>query len=140
MNTGVVGHATRDLPILRQEAYDHSRSQTSHGQGRTPNVALPRIAFPQCKDVGTLNTNAFAAQWLAYPHPCQRFAPYLTVRRAWLGDSMVCYTFTVRDLHPLLLAGLPAHCASIPQRDNRPNTTVIRPDVSGYLQDMAMQY
>ncbi len=61
---------------------DMPGSQTSQGQGRARNIALPRIAFRQCKDVDTLNTNAFAAQWLAYPPPCQRFAPYLTVRRA----------------------------------------------------------
>jgi hypothetical protein len=31
---------------------------------------------------------------------------------------MVCYTFAVRDLHPLLLAGLPAHPIKIDKRGN----------------------
>jgi hypothetical protein len=46
---------------------------------------------------------------LAHALPCQRFASHLAVRNAWLGASVVRCSFTARDLHPLLLAGLPAH-------------------------------
>ena len=38
-------------------------------------IARPiRVAFRQRNDVGTQNEGTFAAQWLAYALPCQRFA------------------------------------------------------------------
>ena len=52
----------------------------------------------------------FAAQWLAYMHPCRRFAPGLTADGARLGASAVRHSFTAVDWRRLLLAGLPAHC------------------------------
>ena len=42
-------------------------------------------------------------------HPCRRFAPGLATDDARLGAVAVRYSFTVVDLHHLLLAGLPAH-------------------------------
>jgi hypothetical protein len=45
----------------------------------------------------------------AHALPRQRFACHLTMPDAWQGVSVVRYAFTVRDSHPLLLAGLPAH-------------------------------
>ena len=42
---------------------------------------------------------AFAAPWLACRLPCQRFVSHLATRYAWLGASMVCYSFSVEDLH-----------------------------------------
>ena len=33
-----------------------------------------RIAFCRLESIGTPNVKSFAAQWLAYTHPCQRFA------------------------------------------------------------------
>ena len=53
---------------------------------------------------------SFAAQWLAYTHPCRRFAPGLAADDARLGADVVRYSFIVVDLHHLLLVGLPAHC------------------------------
>ena len=47
------------------------------------------------------------------------YTPLPTLRRrpsdvcARLGASVVRYSFTVRDLHPLLLAGLPVHAANL---------------------------
>ena len=39
-------------------------------------IAPIRVAFRQ-NDVGTQNEGTFAAQWLAYALPCQRFADAL---------------------------------------------------------------
>ncbi|MHB1493964.1 MAG: hypothetical protein ACYCUY_00730 [Acidithiobacillus sp.] len=57
-------------------------SQTTQGRTGACDSAPPRVAFRHANGVSTLNIKAFAAQWLAYPHPCQRFAPHLTVRHA----------------------------------------------------------
>ena len=57
-------------------------SQTTQGRPRACDNARHRVAFRYANSVGTLNNIAFAAQWLAYAHPCQRFAPHLTVRHA----------------------------------------------------------
>jgi hypothetical protein len=92
-----------------KELTDMPGSQTTQGQCEARDGAPPCVAFRYANSVGTLNIIAFAARWLACPRPCQRFASYLAVRRASLGDSVTRYVFTVRDFHPLLLAGLPAH-------------------------------
>ena len=57
-------------------------SQTTQGQYSACDSALYRVAFRYANSVGTLNFKAFAAQWLARLHPCQRFTSYLAVRRA----------------------------------------------------------
>ena len=49
---------------------------------------------------------AFAAQWLAYVLPYRRFVVTLTSANARLGADADRYSFTVVDLHHLLLAGL----------------------------------
>ena len=59
--------------------------------------------------VGTRDYKSFAAQWLACALPCRRFAVTLADAGARLGADVVRYSFIVMDLHPLLLAGLPAH-------------------------------
>src|SRR5208283_809353 len=70
--------------------------------------AHPRFAFRCDNDVG-VPIDSFAAQWLAYTHPCRRFALGLATDDARLGADAVRYSFIVVDLHHLLLAGLPAH-------------------------------
>jgi hypothetical protein len=67
--------------------------------GRNKSVSTspwqPRAKVGWCIAVGMLITE----------HPLPR-----SVRAQFgLGDNVVCYTFVVRDLHSLLLAGLPAH-------------------------------
>jgi hypothetical protein len=47
----------------------------------------------------------FAAQWLAYALPCRRFDDILTGADARLEAGAGRYSFTVVDLHLLLLAG-----------------------------------
>ena len=71
--------------------------------------AHPRFAF-RCDNGVGVPIDSFAAQWLAYTHPCRRFAPGLAADDARLGADAVRYSFIVVDLHHLLLAGLPAHC------------------------------
>ena len=41
-------------------------------------IAPIRVAFRHRNDVGTQDEGTFAAQWLAYALPCQRFANALT--------------------------------------------------------------
>ena len=71
--------------------------------------AHPRFAF-RCDNGVGVPIDSFAAQWLAYTHPCRRFAPSLAADDARLGADAVRYSFIAVDLHHLLLAGLPAHC------------------------------
>ncbi len=74
--------------------------------------AHPRFAF-RCDNGVGVPIDSFAAQWLAYTHPCRRFAPGLAVDDARLGADAVRYSFIAVDLHHLLLAGLPADCHTI---------------------------
>jgi hypothetical protein len=55
-------------------------SQTTPGHPGTRTTAPVCIAFHQCNGVGPQNRNAFAAPWLAYSHPCQRFVMCLAAR------------------------------------------------------------
>jgi hypothetical protein len=57
--------------------------------------------------VSASGMKAFAVQWLAYAFPCRRFADILADACARLGADVDRYSFTVRDLHPPLLAGFP---------------------------------
>jgi Sigma-70, region 4 len=56
----------------------------------------------------------FAVQWLAYTLPCQRFTCGLATDPPMTRGQCGSYSFTVIDLHHLLLAGLPAHLALTP--------------------------
>jgi len=49
-------------------------STTTLGRLGARNIAPIRVAFRQRNDVGTQDEGTFAAQWLAYALPCQRFA------------------------------------------------------------------
>src|SRR4051794_17800242 len=69
-----------------------------------------RVAFRIRNGVGTWDNNLCEAQWLACAFPYRRFAAALTDDRARLGADVVSYSFTVSNLHRLLVAGLPAHC------------------------------
>lgn len=71
--------------------------------------ALGHMAFRYTDSVGTRDQFSIAAQWLACTYPCRRFAAHLTDGSARLRADVVRYSFIVGDLHPLLLAGLPAH-------------------------------
>jgi hypothetical protein len=57
-------------------------SQTPRGRVCTRADAQTRVAFHLANGVGAPDKFHFVAQWLAYSHPCQRFAPHLAVRHA----------------------------------------------------------
>jgi hypothetical protein len=84
-------------------------STTTPGHPRACDSARGRVAFRYTDSVGARNQFSIAAQWLACMYPCRRFADTLADACARLGADVVRYSFIVGDLHPLLLAGLPAH-------------------------------
>jgi len=80
-------------------------SATTPGRPGTRAHAPVRIAFHLRNSVGTRDMNLCEAQWLAYVLPCRRFAATLAGDSARLGAGADRYSFTVVDLHLLLLAG-----------------------------------
>ena len=84
-------------------------SPTTPGRPSARASALRRLAFRYTDSVGTQERFSIAAQWLACTYPCRRFADTLADACARLGADVVRYSFIAGDLHPLLLAGLPAH-------------------------------
>ena len=84
-------------------------SSTAPGRPSARTDVLGHMAFRFTNSVGTRNSCTFTAQWLACALPYRRFAAALADDDARLGAGVVRYSFTVMDLHHLLLAGLPAH-------------------------------
>jgi hypothetical protein len=80
-------------------------SPTTPGRPDTRVDASVHVAFRENEHVGTRIAQVFAAQWLAYALPCRRFAATLAGDNARLGAGAGRYSFTVVDLHLLLLAG-----------------------------------
>lgn len=67
----------------RKDRIDMPGAQTPQGPCGTRSNAPYGFAFRIQYDVGTRKFNIhFVAQWLACPHPCQRFAAYLAIRNA----------------------------------------------------------
>ena len=60
-------------------------SSTTPGRLGARDIAPICVAFRQRNDVGTRDEGTFAAQWLAYALPCQRFAVALAGNRAYSG-------------------------------------------------------
>ena len=101
-----------DREISRFPCKEHAcvpGSSTTPGRPSARVGALGRIAFRYTDSVGTRDQFSIAARWLACTFPYRRFADILADACARLGADAVRYSFIVRDLHPLLLAGLPAH-------------------------------
>ena len=81
------GHAPAQARVVKLEISRFPSRERMHmpGSATTPGragtcVGAPsRIAFHYLNSVGTRD-RTMAAQWLAYAHPCQRFAPCLTAR------------------------------------------------------------
>ena len=84
-------------------------STTTPGRPSACDCALKRIAFRYTDSVSTRKQFSIAAQWLACTYPYRRFADILADACARLGADVDRYSFIAGDLHPLLLAGLPAH-------------------------------
>ena len=57
-------------------------SPTTPGRPGARDIAPVRVAFRQQNSVGTRDEGTFAAQWLAYALPCQRFTDALAGNRA----------------------------------------------------------
>ena len=66
----------------RKERMHMPVSATTPGRLGTCDVAPIRIAFRQQNDVGAREEGSFAAQYLAYALPSQRFACSLATTRA----------------------------------------------------------
>src|SRR5438128_11384076 len=92
-------------------------SATTPGRPSACDCALRRVAFRYTDSVSTQKQFSIAAQWLACTYPCRRFADILANACARLGADAVRYSFIAGDLHPLLLAGLPAHLCQNPKHD-----------------------
>jgi hypothetical protein len=84
-------------------------SPTTPGRSDTRAIVSNRIAFRVVDRVGTQDIPNYAAQWLAFAHPCRRFACILADADARLGAVAGHYSFNVADFHRLLLASLLAH-------------------------------
>ena len=97
----------------RKELPHMPGSPTTPGWPGTRDDAPVHVAFRDHDDVGTRNFQAFAAQWLACVLPCRRFADTLAGADARLGANADRYSFTVVDLHRLLLAGFDRRTASL---------------------------
>lgn len=52
------------------------------GPTSTRDIALARVVFCRLEGIDTPVEKSFAAQWLAYMHPCQRFTYSLATGRA----------------------------------------------------------
>src|SRR2546421_9349807 len=63
-------------------------SKTTPGRLGARVIAPIRVAFRRRNDVGTQDEGTFAAQWLAYALPCQRFAN-LRMTRGRCGSLLV---------------------------------------------------
>ncbi len=69
-------------------------------------MSSPPMLPSTSKTVSAFGTKTiFAARWLAYAYPGQRFAIALADDCACLGATVVRYSFSAVDLHHLLLAG-----------------------------------
>src|ERR1700738_5348923 len=72
----LAGHGVARFPS--KERGHMPVSKTTPGRLGARVIAPIRVAFRHRNDVGTQDEGTFAAQWLAYAPPCQRFANTLT--------------------------------------------------------------
>src|SRR5215831_6365595 len=75
---------SRDLPVPAQGASAHARVSDHAGSSGPRAIAPGHVAFRLLHGVGTQDETLFAAHWLAYALPCQRFAE---ASRATAHDS-----------------------------------------------------
>jgi hypothetical protein len=91
-------------------------------------IDTSRVAFCGTENISTPNLS-YAAQYLAYALPCERFTPALADSRASLGAGAVRHSFTVTDFHRLPFAGLPAHPSTASKAAVRSSGSRIRTEV-----------
>jgi len=111
-------HALRALPAGRGiSRFPYKKLPHMPGSVTTPGRPGAREWRVWASTFGTVSApgddRSFAVQWLAYALPCRRFAGALAGACARLGADVDRYSFTVRDFHPLLLAGHPAHSETL---------------------------
>jgi hypothetical protein len=95
------------FPYKKLDGLPGSSTTPGHLDARAG--ASGHVALRYTDNVGTRDSFSIAAQWLACPFPCRRFADVLTDACARLGADVGRYSFIVEDLQLLLLAALPAH-------------------------------
>ena len=95
------------FPYKRLAGLPGSSTTPGHPDARAG--ASGHVALRYTDSVGARDSFSIAAQWLACPFPCRRFADVLTDACARLGADVGRYSFIVEDLQLLLLAGLPGH-------------------------------
>ena len=93
---------------MRARFYDHA------GSPARLRLRTQMYCLPLHDTVGTQKQFSIAAQWLACMYSCRRFTDTVADACARLGADVVRYSFIAGDLHPLLLAGLPAHLCKNP--------------------------
>jgi hypothetical protein len=105
----------------RKELPHMPGSSTTPGRADTRDTVSVRVAFRDFEHVGTRDYQAYAAQWLALcVLPCRRFADTLADAHARLGADVDRYSFTVVDLHRLLLAGFDRRTKNLTDRAKTP--------------------
>jgi hypothetical protein len=103
---GIQQRAKPEISRLPNKELPHMPgSSTTPGWAGARDDVPVHVAFRESEHVGTRVAQVFAAPWLAYALPYRRFACILTDDDARLGADVGRYSFTVVDLHHLLLAG-----------------------------------
>src|SRR6202022_991134 len=105
-------------------------SLTTPGRPGARDDAPGCVAFRHLHGVGTQNRNLSRLNGWPMRPPCQRFAETLAGNCACLGADVDRYSFIVRDLHSLLLAGLPALRRCLPLFP--PERTLVWPALRHY--------
>jgi hypothetical protein len=95
-------------------------SMTTPDRPGARDITPVRVAFHIRNCVGIRDDKSFAVQWLAYAFPYRRFADILADACARLGADVDRYSFTVRDLHPPLLAGFAGALRNPSQDQTKP--------------------
>jgi hypothetical protein len=103
----------------RKELPHMPGSPTTPSRAGTRDFAPVRVAFRDFEHVGSRDYQAYAAQWLAYALPYRRFADTLADAHPRLGADADRYSFTVVDLHHLLLAGFDRRTKNLDIRNAR---------------------
>ena len=137
---------TGDLSVPEQETARMPGSNDDAEPTGARDRAPGRVAFCRLEGIGTPDGKSFAAQWLAYAYPCQRFASASRPPAHELGADVVRYSFIVRDLHPLSLAGLPTlpvnsvqHVGQLRRGDRDRPVSRRRPDETAALQPLGVE-
>ncbi len=107
----LVGGGTSRFP--RNELPHMPGSSTTPDRPGTRAHAPGRIAFHLRNSVGARIRIFTGLNGWPMCSPANASLPILTNDHAWLGADVDRYSFTMSDLHRLLVAGLPPHCEKL---------------------------